>query len=77
MEMMINIIGEADHNHSDVAPAANSTPDGNAKIDAKAAPAEAWHARDPILPAKASGTVHEIALDATETLIEVALASHS
>ena len=73
MEMMINIIGAATaDSHTAAAPAADSAADGNAKIDAKAVPAEAWQARDPILPAKASGTVHEIALDATETLIEVA-----
>lgn len=73
MEMMINIIGAATaDSHTAAAPAADSAADGNAKIDAKSIPAETWQARDPILPAKASGTVHEIALDATETLIEVA-----
>ncbi len=45
---------------------------GNAVIDPAAMPAADWMGRDPVLPAKESGTVHEIALDATETLIEVA-----
>ena len=72
MEMMINIIDETDHSQPDIAPATDSGTSANAKIDAQAMPAETWQARDPILPAKASGTVHEIALDATETLIEVA-----
>lgn len=73
MEMMINIIGAATtDSHTTAAPATASTSDANAKIDAKAIPAENWQGRDPVLPAKASGTVHEIALDATETLIEVA-----
>ena len=45
---------------------------GNAVIDAAAMPDADWTGRDPVLPAKQSGTVHEITLDATETLIEVA-----
>lgn len=75
MEMMINVIGATEDSHTDTTPAKGSPLDINdasAKIDANASPAEDWQARDPILPAKASGTVHEIALDATETLIEVA-----
>ena len=34
-------------------------------------PAEDWVGRDPVLPAKATGTVHEIAMSAEETQIEV------
>jgi len=50
-------------------PAADS---GNAVIDAAAMPSADWKGRDPVLPAKESGTLHEITLDATEKLIEVA-----
>jgi nitrite reductase (NO-forming) len=48
-----------------------STPTG-ATIDAQAEPASDWEPRDPVLGPADSGTVHEIALDATEELIEVA-----
>lgn len=44
----------------------------NATIDAAAMPAEDWQGRDPVLPAKLTGTVHDIKLDATEKVIEVA-----
>lgn len=50
---------------------ADTTPEA-ARIDPTAMPAEDWQARDPELPAKADGTVHEVAMDATEELIEVA-----
>ena len=43
-----------------------------AKIDPQAAPADDWDPRDPRLEPPASGTVHEIALEATEEIIEVA-----
>jgi nitrite reductase (NO-forming) len=46
--------------------------DVSAKIDAKAMPSADWVARDPILQPAAEGTIHEIALNATEKLIEVA-----
>jgi nitrite reductase (NO-forming) len=43
-----------------------------ATIDAQAEPSADWMPRDPALLAKQNGTVHEIALDATEETIEVA-----
>lgn len=43
-----------------------------ATIDANAEPSATWEPRDPVLPAADPGTVHEIAIDATEELIEVA-----
>ncbi|MEN9646180.1 MAG: hypothetical protein RL238_2849 [Actinomycetota bacterium] len=46
--------------------------DDSATIDATAMPGADWVARDPLLPPKESGTVHEIAMAATEDLIEVA-----
>ena len=72
MEMKINFKGAAMHSDYDTvkapAPAANE----NAKIDAKAMPSDTWKARDPLLHAKAEGTVHEIAINAVESEIEVA-----
>ena len=46
--------------------------DTSAAIDAQAEPSADWVPRDPTLPPAESGTVHEIALDATEETIEVA-----
>jgi nitrite reductase (NO-forming) len=55
---------------SSATPAATA-PTG-ATIDAQAEPASDWEPRDPVLEPAESGTVHEIALDATEEQIEVA-----
>lgn len=75
MELAINVIGAAattEHTTThDMATTATNN-DGNAVIDAAAKPSAQWVARDPILPAAANGTVHEITVDMTETLIEVA-----
>lgn len=75
MELAINVIGAAattEHTTThDMATTATSN-DGNAVIDAAAKPSAQWVARDPVLPAAANGTVHEITVDMTETLIEVA-----
>ncbi len=43
-----------------------------ATIDAQAAPADDWEPRSPVLEPARTGTVHEIALDATEEILEVA-----
>lgn len=43
-----------------------------AKIDATKKPAEDWEARSAVLPAAPAGKVHEITLDATEVVREVA-----
>ena len=74
MVMAITVVGaptsDTTHGGSDdptVAPA-----DDSAVIDAAAMPHEDWTARDPVLEPALEGTVHEIALDATEELIEVA-----
>lgn len=75
MELAINVIGAAattEHTTThDMATTATSN-DGNAVIDAAAKPSAQWVSRDPVLPAAANGTVHEITVDMTETLIEVA-----
>jgi len=55
---------------SSATPAATA-PTG-ATIDAQSEPASDWEPRDPVLEPAESGTVHEIALDATEEQIEVA-----
>lgn len=55
---------------SSATPAATA-PTG-ATIDAQAEPASDWEPRDPVLEPAESGTVHEIALEATEEQIEVA-----
>jgi len=51
---------------------ADAADSGNAVIDGAAMPSADWVGRDPVLPAKSNGIVHEITLDATEKLIEVA-----
>lgn len=75
MELAINVIGAAattEHTTThDMATTATNN-DGNAVIDAAAKPSAQWVVRDPVLPAAANGTVHEITVDMTETLIEVA-----
>ncbi|HQZ36802.1 MAG TPA: multicopper oxidase domain-containing protein [Ilumatobacteraceae bacterium] len=45
---------------------------GDAVIDSAAMPSADWTPRDPELPAKEPGSLHEITLDATEKLMEVA-----
>ena len=58
---------------SHTASASAGTASGNnATIDSAAMPADDWTGRDPVLPAALAGTVHDIALDATEKVIEVA-----
>lgn len=70
MKMAVHVLGGAAapaENGNAAAPGA-----GGATIDATAMPGADWVGRDPVLPAAPNGTVHEIALDATETLVEVA-----
>lgn len=71
MEMTINVIGAAHTSDYDSVVAPPAT-DESAKVDANGMPSESWQARDPILQPALEGTVHEIQLDATEELIEVA-----
>jgi nitrite reductase (NO-forming) len=54
------------------APTGVAAADPNAKIDAAAMPAHEWIGRSPILPAASGGTLHEVAFDAMESIIEVA-----
>lgn len=72
MEMKINVKGMAAHSDYDTVNAPAPAADESAKIDAKAMPSDTWQARDPVLPAKAEGTVHEITINAVESEIEVA-----
>lgn len=72
MEMKINVKGMAAHSDYDTVNAPAPAAAESAKIDAKAMPSDTWQARDPLLPAKAEGTVHEIAINAVESEIEVA-----
>ena len=51
---------------------ATTAADNSAKMDPAAMPSAAWKARDPELPAKANGVVHEIAMDVIEQDMEVA-----
>ena len=46
--------------------------DESAVIDAAGMPSDGWEARDPVLAPALTGTVHEIAFDATEVEMEVA-----
>jgi nitrite reductase (NO-forming) len=69
MEMRIDVAGAA--SAASATPAAVATSAG-AKIDANATPAADWKPFDPALRPAPGGTVHEIALSATETVQEVA-----
>mgnify|MGYP001264636599 CR=1 FL=1 len=71
MVMAIHVLGAS--TSAAAAPSAPTTPASNdAVIDPAAEPSAGWEPRDPVLPAAESGTVHEIAIDATEETIEVA-----
>lgn len=74
MKMAINVIGAPDGSSPDAANGAHmgGTTSENAVIDPQAKPASTWQSRDPVLAAALSGTVHEITLEATETVMEVA-----
>jgi nitrite reductase (NO-forming) len=72
MKLGIHVLGGSSSGSSAGSAVAAPAADDSAKIDGTAMPADDWTGRDPVLPAKATGTVHEIALDATEQLIEVA-----
>ena len=67
MKMAVHVVGAADGAET----ATTVVGSQNATIDGAAMPGTDWRGRDPVLPAKAAGTVHEIAFDATETLVEV------
>jgi nitrite reductase (NO-forming) len=62
----------ADHGASAAPGASGGTTPAAATVDPQASPSEGWTARDPRLGPALAGTVHEIALDATEEVIEVA-----
>ena len=71
MNLAIVVTGSASAGASS-APSAAPATDLNAKIDAAAMPAHEWIGRSPILPAASGGTLHEVAFDAMESIIEVA-----
>jgi nitrite reductase (NO-forming) len=70
MKLAVHVLGGAAA--GDGATVTTSPASGNATIDGAAMPGTDWMGRNPVLTPKASGTVHEIAFDATEKLIEVA-----
>lgn len=81
MILDLKIIGGATQvAHTSNMSAASATPDGSAAdsgsavIDSAASPPDSFEARDPVLPwvTTSPGTVHEITIDATEEVIEVA-----
>ncbi len=76
MSMQITVTGgtaaAATPSHTDMPATAPADASSNATIDAQAMPAAGWQARDPLLPAADTGTVHTIKVNMTETLIEVA-----
>ncbi len=72
MTMMIHVAGSTSSGTGSGTDSGAAAGSGSATIDAAAMPPEGWEARDPMLPEALSGTVHEIAFDATEELIEVA-----
>ena len=71
MSLAIVVTGGATAGAS-IAPSADPATDLSAKIDAAAMPAHEWIGRSPILPAASGGTLHEVAFDAMESIIEVA-----
>ncbi|MEO5724657.1 MAG: multicopper oxidase domain-containing protein [Ilumatobacteraceae bacterium] len=75
MLMAIHVVGSASEGTIQTTPP-GGTSGGSGPADAKisplAKPAAGWVARDPELPAAPAGTVHEVSLDATETVLEVA-----
>jgi nitrite reductase (NO-forming) len=71
MSLAIVVTGGATAGASS-APTGVAAADPNAKIDAAAMPAHEWIGRSPILPAASGGTLHEVAFDAMESIIEVA-----
>ena len=71
MSMAIHVVGGMSQPSSGGS-STEEAADTAATIDPAAMPADDWQARDPLLPDAASGTVHEVAFDATEELIEVA-----
>jgi nitrite reductase (NO-forming) len=68
MIMSITVAGAAAPAAATGTPAASN----DAKIDPTATPSADWVPRDPTLPPAPSGTLHEVAFDATEKLMEVA-----
>lgn len=70
MKMAVHVLGAAAAGGSATATTVPGVT--NATIDGAAMPGTDWMGRDPVLAAKQSGKVHEIAFDATEKLIEVA-----
>ncbi|MGB8858686.1 MAG: multicopper oxidase domain-containing protein [Ilumatobacteraceae bacterium] len=72
MKMAVHVLGAAAAGAGAAPAAATPAVSANAVIDGAAMPAADWKGRDPVLPAKATGKVHEIAMSATEDLIEVA-----
>ena len=71
MSMAIHVVGATSQPSAGGEGTATAA-DASATIDPTAMPADGWQARDPLLPDALSGTVHEVAFDATEELIEVA-----
>jgi len=71
MVLAINVVG-ADTAHPDPATSEPDPASNAATVDPQAVPAENWSARDPKLPPAESATVHEITLEAGETVLEVA-----
>lgn len=74
MVLTISVAGDAMTHDGATAngAATDGAPSQSAAIDGQAAPGADWPPRDPRLAPPFTGTVHEIALDATEELIEVA-----
>ncbi|MGD9999024.1 MAG: multicopper oxidase domain-containing protein [Acidimicrobiia bacterium] len=72
MVMGITVIGASPPAAGGAGTVTTDGASNDATIDPNAMPGADWHARDPILPPADSGNVHEISLDATEKVIEVA-----
>lgn len=71
MKMAVHVLGAAAPAASGGTGTAAASSD-SATFTAGAMPDAEWAGRDPVLPAAPTGKVHEIALDATEAIVEVA-----
>ncbi|TAJ20896.1 MAG: nitrite reductase [Dehalococcoidia bacterium] len=70
--MTMDVKVAAGSEHSTAAPATTVAAGPGAKIDAAATPGPNWKRREPIMPSTPSATTHRIALEANETVVEVA-----
>ena len=73
MQLALHVVGGTSTASGGANLAAPTTvADNSAHLDATAMPSTDWMPRDPVLPAKAAGVVHEVKMDVIERVMEVA-----